>query len=426
MTESALERTPVEIWTLILGHAIASPLSPFLEDGTMPYGLIENLDSFANWCYSSKRLRNTILRLRSVCRTWSDILKGVPIECAFLNLLADKTIQEQVPRPTRRLYVGTPTVCLCGQGKRCMFSHLEDIAHLPAMTLDSSTLLGVCSPNIKILMLARGCPQLPLDFLIRLPNIVALSIDDSILPHPQTIQTFPSHVAHISHLRLCINNAQHLTQRIEFPSVRYLSLYFPYLLDGEECQSFFTEWTFKSLRTLFLLAHLEQYTLQAQWIPKFLLRHRKDLLELGVSHYPIHDNNHAASRVTSILDLFHCCPNVTTIGMNMQVFEWMEVAGTWQPSYWKRRPIVLLHGLYPGEGLSPQSLASLSPIRVNWRAEKIVFAIGWSELGVKKTSANRWKGLFSRSRKDSFSILNDISIPVLDQYGTSLQSFLEG
>ncbi|CAG8722796.1 9804_t:CDS:1, partial [Acaulospora colombiana] len=202
MGDSAWERTPVEIWMLILGHAIASPLSPFLEDGTLPYGIVESIDTFTNWCYSSKRLRNTILRLRSVCRTWSNILRDVAMECIFLDVHLDKTAREQVPSKTRRLYIGAPTECLCGQVQNCMFRHSEDSGEDTPIEIDTSTLLDICSPNVKILMLAHGCPQLPLDFLTRLPNISALSLDDFFLPDLQALQKFPSQLIHISHLRL--------------------------------------------------------------------------------------------------------------------------------------------------------------------------------------------------------------------------------
>ncbi|CAG8740861.1 13700_t:CDS:1, partial [Acaulospora colombiana] len=188
----------------------------------------------------------------------------------------------------------------------------------------------------------------------------------------------------------------------------------------------FARWTFQSLQTLYIFTHLEEYTLQPNWLPGFLLRHQKSLLELGISFYPRYDNNlETASLGVSILNFFHHCPNLIKVGLNIQVFEWMQVAGTWKSRKWPRPPVVILLGLYPGTGLPSEDLERLVPIKDKWGTKKIVVSMGWAELGVKRASTSRWKALFSQPQNDLLRISNSIGIPILDQYGTSLQEFLE-
>jgi hypothetical protein len=72
---SAFHRTPIEIWTMILYHALATPALPFIDG---PYGylgtdILGNMRLFPSKCALYKEfimMKSTAETFRLVCRTW--------------------------------------------------------------------------------------------------------------------------------------------------------------------------------------------------------------------------------------------------------------------------------------------------------------------------------------------------------------------
>jgi hypothetical protein len=87
---SAVYRTPIEIWTMILYRALATPALPFIDG---PYGylgtdILKNIRLFPSKCALYKEfimMKSTAETFRLVCRTWATILANIRYRCIFAN-----------------------------------------------------------------------------------------------------------------------------------------------------------------------------------------------------------------------------------------------------------------------------------------------------------------------------------------------------
>ncbi|PVF95811.1 hypothetical protein CPB86DRAFT_787598 [Serendipita vermifera] len=424
---SILGGLPVEIWADILDRAIASPVLPFQADGKLSPHLVDNLDLFVHRCISFKRRTNIVLRLRSVCRTWYDILEGTLTECMFIGLFSRVNIQEWVPRRIRRLYIGSHPTCPCSQSDtstKCIgrFVRRERFGN---MELNLSTLLDTCCPNIKILMLDRWSRPLPLDIFARYPNITALSIDNSHLRNFPDFQGFNSYIPHVTHLHLTLPPPKILLQKIDFPSVRYLRLDLQLKPIYGPSRGYLGTWTFPSLQTLCLRANSKLYSSCPSWMTRFLGKNKRNILDLSIIHdrYNAQRDGWSADYVREafILYLFGRCKNLTTMGVHLQFLSWIQDTRTSTTLHKKKWRTVIVHGLSPDMELSASLVRRLMAITDALNAEKIVVSIGWDDLRVERQQDDT-----STSHLDELSnTLEGFSVPIVDQYFRPLREFIE-
>jgi hypothetical protein len=413
-------RLPIEVWELILGYAIKSPLLPFLEDGTLSFGLIDNLDLFSNRCQSFGKYRNRLLRLRSVCHAWAHILHSSMTECAFFYEGQGGHPPERVSKQTKRLYIGVLPKCSCQQVRGCSFSELT---HRKILDLDESTLIDTVSRNLRILTLAKRSP-VSVHFVEELSNLLALSIDTELLKDPGLFDMLPTSIAHINHLQLSISTTDFLMDNLELPRVQYLILDLQFFPNIFEWRMLLEKWTFRSLRTFTLLGSIDHFYSWTSWIPDFLYRHREHLLELSVIHHRVSNSiTRVTSRVAPILKLFNCCPELTTIGMSIQVFEWIQTGALWTARHSPSRPTILVHDLQYKNGLSKELFQTFHLLKDQWDVERIVFSIGWDDLGIIR--ALDLDVDVELHLKELLGAARATGIPIFDQHGTSLQGFLE-
>jgi hypothetical protein len=431
MASSAVEQFPVEVWEVILHHAIASPILPFLDDGTLSLGLIDNLDLFSDRCHTFGKYRNSVLRLRSVCRTWSNILHIRLIEYAFIDISSDRSLYERAMRRTRRLYMGVPPKCLCQQDRTCILAWADRTARSHSLYLDENVIVDVYSKNVKILRLGLWCPIESFDCLTQLSNLSALSIDCELFKNMASLKELLVHVPCITHLQLSMSKPTLLLDHLKLPHILYLSLSLSFSSSQSPAFLFLKKWTFRSLRTFSLITGLNHFIPGTTWMTNFLSRHGASLSELSITDNqrgPSNMDKPRSFRATSIVDMFsYCCPQLTTIGMSVQVFDWMQSDGGWTTRHFPSRPIILVHGFHRNRGLSHYILKTFVPMKEYWNAEKIVFSIGWEDFGIRR-ALMRQGGI--RNLKPLLNELleksNGVEVPIFDQHGTSLRDFLEG
>ncbi|PVF90906.1 hypothetical protein CPB86DRAFT_792387 [Serendipita vermifera] len=421
---SILGRVPVEIWTDILDHAISSPVLPFQADGKLSPHLVDNLDLFVHRCFSFRRRHNIVLRLRSVCRTWYDILEGALKE---YTLICDPRTWIRVPKQTRRLYIGGYPKCSCSPlyTRPGCISRLISIEGPGRMKRGPPITFNICSSNVKILMLDISHRSLFLALLFECPIIKALSMGDIYLEGFLHSRIFPYHVHYVTHLHLVLNRPNPLSQITCFSSVRYLSLD---ILSSHAVQNpYLGEWTFPSLQTLCILADMKQYTSPPRWLTDFLTVNGQNILELSIAHNgdphykrvgSLDDPYHFSA---SILDLFDLCKNVTTMGIPFDFHRWIQGGRVSTALYENKRRTVIVHGLIPEMKLSVYCVKGLIAIAYGFNAEKIIVSIGWDDLGI----GARLHNTSVMSRLDELSnAFEGFSIPIVDQYFQSLQDFI--
>lgn len=128
MAESAVARTPVEIWQRILEMAICvGPPFPIVEDG-----FVENLSVFDDECtimathHASELARN---RLRLVCKSWDAFLNQTTHSFVPIPSYSRTTVpSDEALRTANRIQmIYHPFVCVCHE--RCYLSHRWIMAH---------------------------------------------------------------------------------------------------------------------------------------------------------------------------------------------------------------------------------------------------------------------------------------------------------
>ncbi|PVF92661.1 hypothetical protein CPB86DRAFT_829834 [Serendipita vermifera] len=242
------------------------------------------------------------------------------------------------------------------------------------MDLDLSTLLDICSPKIKILVLDRWSKPLPLDFLARLPNITALSIDSSHLENLPRFQSFPSYIPRYIRKMLPTRHPNRLPSG-HFPDV-------PTFISSSPAPKFFYE---------------------------KLTFHPYDILELSNVHdeHNVRRDGWSANPLHApfILALFIWCKNETRASREM---------------YKERSFTVIIHGFSPDMELSASLLGQLIVMTHTFIVEKFIISIGWDDLSVGGHQHDT-----SMSRLDELlNVLEGFTVPIVDQYCQSLQDFI--
>jgi hypothetical protein len=206
-------------------------------------------------------------------------------------------------------------------------------------------------------------------------------------------------------------------EKANFPVVRYLDLdlVFPAGRDP-----FLEKWTLGSLRTFSLRANFLSHS---NGFSNFISKHKETLSELSISN---RGYTPGSASVAPILSLFDSCPEVEAMGINMDILELMRITGSWTRRQSCSQPTVLVYGFEHNMGLPLETLAPFLPLKEHWNAKKIVFAIGWKDLRIRSQMERRWEVKYVKRRlKELLDTLEDINVPILDQYGTSLWDFLE-
>ncbi|PVF99637.1 hypothetical protein CPB86DRAFT_796427 [Serendipita vermifera] len=138
MLEPAVQRTPVEIWSMILRHAVATPMLPFTDAARDHLGtnIVQNMLLFPQDCElyrKSAAINTTTKNLRLVCRTWADILEDVHQRCIFasdrgiLNPYSDAKILHGAERVQITEDFIMCNCCFAGGGKECLLQQEYDL-----------------------------------------------------------------------------------------------------------------------------------------------------------------------------------------------------------------------------------------------------------------------------------------------------------
>ncbi|PVF99611.1 hypothetical protein CPB86DRAFT_783504 [Serendipita vermifera] len=91
MAESAIDRTSVEIWVIILHHATTATILPFIDESynKLGSGILQNAELFptdGDVYADMKAIEENITNLRLVCRAWAAILASSLNRCMLTNL----------------------------------------------------------------------------------------------------------------------------------------------------------------------------------------------------------------------------------------------------------------------------------------------------------------------------------------------------
>jgi hypothetical protein len=125
METSAVQRTPNEIWAMILRRVVVTPLFPFMDDQEdyLHADIIEHIQLFPNGC---DVYRQTIVAekawkiLRRVCRSWDSIVSNFHQGCIFAHEkgirypAVDKRVLEGLERIQIVFDTGKGS-CTCGK-----------------------------------------------------------------------------------------------------------------------------------------------------------------------------------------------------------------------------------------------------------------------------------------------------------------------
>jgi hypothetical protein len=125
MEGRSTERVPVEIWTIILRRAIATPVLPFFGESQdfLESGILPNLRLFAQQCdlyREARQVQRTVSTFRLVCRLWNSILSSVHSNCVITNYESHNYPTKDIKglSTVERLYVGTideEAFCFCSR-----------------------------------------------------------------------------------------------------------------------------------------------------------------------------------------------------------------------------------------------------------------------------------------------------------------------
>jgi hypothetical protein len=149
MEESAAQRTPIEIWTIILQYTLATPSFPFTNDSYshLETNILKNIHLFPFDCDLYREflsMKKASQALRLVCRTWASILTSIPYRCVFANsdglsCLISETENRIVERvqiidedddahlgTCSRLFSGYYRPCLLSDRPHAAFEHQKD------------------------------------------------------------------------------------------------------------------------------------------------------------------------------------------------------------------------------------------------------------------------------------------------------------
>jgi hypothetical protein len=125
MEGRSIERVPVEIWTVILRRAIATPVLPFFGESHdfIDSEILLNLRLFAPQCElhrEARQVQRTVSTFRLVCHLWNSILSNFRSNCVITNYESHNYPTKDIKGlgAVERLYVGAideETFCFCSR-----------------------------------------------------------------------------------------------------------------------------------------------------------------------------------------------------------------------------------------------------------------------------------------------------------------------
>jgi hypothetical protein len=269
-------RIPIEIWTLILHFACASPFSPFLDQAHnhLSTSVILNEKLFDHERHISKQYQdfdNFITTFRLVCRTWAAIVDSLGRRYIF----TDKKKTSYPPCYTKKLWVveriyildsNLRTHCFCGKGAKtcrlyeCKSKHKVLQRQHQKWWRMSGADLQEALRNVKIL--SQTMQFYPDKLLEAAKNIRALSMS---IGNDMDRLNMPSfrNLAYLSHLSLCDIYAgsffeAYAAGSINLPHVEYLVLENVLYHLSSRPPSVFSQTfpSFPRLKTLIIKSHI--------------------------------------------------------------------------------------------------------------------------------------------------------------------------
>ncbi|CAG8692993.1 15348_t:CDS:2 [Acaulospora colombiana] len=313
MTESAVQRTPIEVWTLILYHAIATPLLPFVDESHnhLSTSIIQTIDLFSDACPAYKTCRGTE--------------KTIKIGYPSKGISALKGVE--------RLEFARD--CYCTD-----FKFLDDTEN--DLEDDIGCLVEYISPrgeaevpwwrNIEDEMTRQLIRQVRIfssyehEFYTKkilglMPQLQALSLRSSQRSEPLTslLSLLPPE-SHITHLEICGIPWMEFTSyfskgRCNLPCLRYLHLAFDFRSLWDTNNTKYTgEWAAFQLESLIITGSLG---VDAEYLDPFLSVWGKTIREyVDDSHSP-HGLTKAASAPNGIPP-FHHFPQLSLYGTRLE------------------------------------------------------------------------------------------------------------
>ncbi|PVF99631.1 hypothetical protein CPB86DRAFT_783519 [Serendipita vermifera] len=239
---SAIDRAPVEIWTLILHYVCAAPFSPFLDLGHnhLDTSVLANEMIFEAEYQISQQYQDfedLLVNIRLVCRPWASIVDSLSRRYIYTDM-------KKVTYP--RLYTkNLPTVetihivdtdlrthCLCKkEDKQCTWYRCKLRNGIASRQYEKwwrkdDESLRVTLRNVKVLILVVDFE--PEKIMNAASNIRALSMNIS--SNVSRLTALPArNMVHLTHLELRWINCDpffeaYFAGSINFPSIRYLVL----------------------------------------------------------------------------------------------------------------------------------------------------------------------------------------------------------
>jgi hypothetical protein len=385
MTISAIERTPIEIWRLILHHAIASPLLPFVEDGVLSTHLIETLNLFSATCLHCFIYRDvtqaTIERLRLVCRTWADLLRNNTCDFAITDLDSHHYTSKEMNKRARRVDIWSGR--MCGPIEyfgdiACPFRH-ESWNIRWAVEMSAEQYLNNLIPNVNILGLDPLLTS-SLRFLVPLSNLVALSLNCGSPPEGvwsmRELTICAPRLTHLdlTHLR---ENSRLLSENITYFNLLYLRLELFYHEETLSPQNFMN-WTFPCLQTLIIRGALDP--LCEDFVNTFITRHARGLIGLDIDYHFCDKASlvYTPGHIPSIL--WDICPEINAFGISSyHIFKNIDFLKEARKN--KYSSIQLLIHDYDTEFTPLSKLVGLLQGLVEiWNVSKVIIAEPWNDV----------------------------------------------
>jgi hypothetical protein len=386
MASSASERIPVEIWHLILHHAVASPLLPFTEEGDLSTHLIETLHLFSATCQHCFIYRDvtqaTIERLRLVCRTWATILRDSANEFALTDLKSNHYPSEQMSKSARRVQVWTEVLCKCRRSSGnviCNFPGSYNVTEW-RKEMGNEQSLQTRIPHVKILIL-NSLEISTLKSLNPLSQLVAISLKCEDYPDMcWSMKEISNYAPRLTHLRLerLDEFSRLLAEDFMHYNLRYLSLKILYGTGRTFSPRKIMNWTFPSLETVHIRGDI--HSEHKDSVSNFIIRHEKGLHGLDVLYRICTTSKQPLWEIPS--DLWDRCPYLTQLGIHSHhLMLEIELLGT------ERDPICPPLELFIQYGFDRRYI-ELSKLAIllkglvkRWNVSKIVTSETWNKIG---------------------------------------------
>jgi hypothetical protein len=291
MPRPAYERVPVEIWLRILQHAVASPLLPFREDGSLSPHLLDNLFLFDEHCETFNMYRDqiqaTVERLRLVCQSWAKFLRSNVSEVALSDQSNHWYPSKQMPRQAKRLGFCWLEWCPCDRGD-CKYYAIypKESGRIPYYWGEEPFQpYHILFPNIRIIRITDFCLVYPRD-LEGLRHLIAPSVNTGRAPS-FPLSEISEKLPRLTHLNLGLKDvdAQFLFEPFNHPRLQYFSLSFHHSADQPEddTPALAKTWILPELKTLIIDGPVSGQLDESVW--ELVLQYARQLIGLSLTYH---------------------------------------------------------------------------------------------------------------------------------------------